>query len=68
MDTFGSAEQRLESFPRQKGAHDLAKNLGVHRTNDNMMNALSQHLTRTVKFRNKARSRVEVISDLGFEE
>lgn len=43
MDTFESAGQRLESFPRQKGAHDLAKNLGVHRTNDNMMNALSQH-------------------------
>ena len=40
MDKFGSAERRLESFQRQKGAHDLARKLSVPRPNYNMINAL----------------------------
>lgn len=45
MDKFGTAERRLENFPRQKEAHDSAKNLGIHRPHYNMMNALAPVLT-----------------------
>lgn len=45
MDKFGTAERRLENFPRQKEAHDSAKNLGIHRPHYNMMNALTPVLT-----------------------